>query len=73
MKTAGGTAQPRGDLVGYAALLALPDPWRTVADQLCQNKAYLEEVDAKVPQLEQQSKALQNQPQRDLFALLPLL
>ena len=37
------------------------------------NKAYLEEVDAKVPLLDQQSKALQNQPQRDLFDLLPLL
>ncbi|MDS0115112.1 type VI secretion protein IcmF/TssM N-terminal domain-containing protein, partial [Enterobacter hormaechei subsp. steigerwaltii] len=59
---------------GYAALLALlvilGGLWLT---SYAKNKAYLEEVDAKVPMLEQQSKALQNQPQRDLFALLPLL
>ncbi len=59
---------------GYAALLALlvilGGLWLT---SYAKNKAYLEEVDAKLPMVEQQSKALQNQPQRDLFALLPLL
>ncbi|WP_312721811.1 type VI secretion protein IcmF/TssM N-terminal domain-containing protein, partial [Escherichia sp. AM3] len=48
---------------GYAALLALlvilGGLWLT---SYAKNKAYLEEVDAKVPMLEQQSKALQNQP-----------
>ena len=37
------------------------------------NKSYLQEVDAKVPPLEQQSKALQDPSQRDLFSMLPLL
>ncbi|HCU0701690.1 type VI secretion system membrane subunit TssM [Enterobacter asburiae] len=59
---------------GYAALLALlvvlGGLWLT---SYAKNKAYLEEVDAKVPLLDQQSKALQNQTQRDLFDLLPLL
>jgi hypothetical protein len=58
---------------GYAALLALlvilGGLWLT---SYAKNKAYLEEVDAKVPLLDQQSKALQNQPS-DLFDLLPLL
>ena len=50
---------------GYAALLALlvilGGLWLT---SYAKNKAYLEEVDAKVPLLDQQSKALQNQTQR---------
>lgn len=46
---------------------------RTVADQLRQKQGLPEEVSAKVPQVEQQSKALQNPEQRDLFAMLPLL
>lgn len=37
------------------------------------NKSYLQQVDAKVPPLEQQSKALQDPSQRDLFSMLPLL
>lgn len=37
------------------------------------NKTYLQEVEAKVPPLEQQSKALQQPSQRDMFTMLPLL
>ncbi len=59
---------------GYAALLALlvilGGLWLTSYGK---NSAYLKEVQAKVPEVEQQSKALQNLQQRDLFALLPLL
>ncbi|MGR7644838.1 type VI secretion system membrane subunit TssM [Klebsiella aerogenes] len=59
---------------GYAALAALLIIscvlWLTSYGK---NKAYLQEVSAKVPQVEQQSKALQNPEQRDLFAMLPLL
>lgn len=59
---------------GYATLLALlvilGGLWISSYNG---NKAYLEEISAKIPLLEQQSKALQDQSQRDLFALLPLL
>lgn len=59
---------------GYAALLALlvilGGLWLVSYGK---NKAYLEDVQARVPQVEQQSKALQNRQQRDLFAFLPLL
>jgi type VI secretion system protein ImpL len=67
-KTAGGNCATAVIWSGYAALLALlvilGGLWLT---SYAKNKAYLEEVDAKVPLLDQQSKALQNQPQRDLF------
>lgn len=59
---------------GYTVLLvllvSLGGLWLT---SYARNRTYLEEVDAKVPRLAQLSKALQNQPQRDLFDLLPLL
>ncbi|EPB6698066.1 type VI secretion system membrane subunit TssM [Escherichia coli] len=59
---------------GYTVLLALlvilGGLWLT---SYARNRTYLEEVDAKMPRLAQLSKALQNQPQRDLFDLLPLL
>jgi type VI secretion system protein ImpL len=59
---------------GYAVLAALLVVlgvlWLTSYGK---NKAYLQEVSAKVPLVEQQSKALQNPGQRDLFAMLPLL
>lgn len=59
---------------GYTVLLVLlvilGGLWLT---SYARNRTYLEEVDAKVPRLAQLSKALQNQPQRDLFDLLPLL
>ena len=69
-----GASQPRRDLVRLrGAAGSAGDPGGLWLTSYAKNKAYLEEVDAKVPMLEQQSKALQNQPQRDLFALLPLL
>lgn len=59
---------------GYTVLLVLlvilGGLWLT---SYARNRTYLEEVDAKMPRLAQLSKALQNQPQRDLFDLLPLL
>ncbi|WP_342325036.1 type VI secretion system membrane subunit TssM [Kosakonia sp. BYX6] len=59
---------------GYAALLALliiiSALWFTSYGN---NKDYLDEVQAKVPALDQQIKALRNRQQGDLFALLPLL
>lgn len=59
---------------GYAVLAALLVVlgvlWLTSYGK---NKAYLQEVSAKVPLVEQQSKALQNPGQRDLFTMLPLL
>lgn len=59
---------------GYAGLFALQvilgGLWLT---SYAKNEAYLEEVDAEVLLLDQQSKALQNHPQRDIFDLLPLL
>lgn len=59
---------------GYAALLALlvilSALWFTSYGN---NKDYLDEVQAKVPALDQEIKALRNRQQGDLFALLPLL
>ncbi|UXY12970.1 type VI secretion system membrane subunit TssM [Kosakonia sp. ML.JS2a] len=59
---------------GYAALLALliiiSVLWFTSYGN---NRNYLDEVQAKVPALDQQIKALRNRQQGDLFALLPLL
>ncbi len=59
---------------GYAALLALliivSALWMTSYGN---NKDYLDEVQAKVPALDQQIKALRTRQQGDLFALLPLL
>ncbi|TCW16599.1 type VI secretion system protein ImpL [Raoultella sp. BIGb0138] len=59
---------------GYAVLAALLvilcGLWLTSYGK---NKAYLQEVQAKVPPLEQQSKQLQYPGQNDLFAMLPLL
>lgn len=59
---------------GYAALLALliiiSVLWFTSYGN---NRDYLDEVQAKVPALDQQIKALRNRQQGDLFALLPLL
>ncbi|WPG19197.1 type VI secretion system membrane subunit TssM [Kosakonia cowanii] len=59
---------------GYAALLALlvilSVLWFTSYGN---NKDYLDEVQAKVPALDQEIKALRNRQQGDLFALLPLL
>ena len=59
---------------GYAALLALlvilSALWFTSYGN---NKDYLDEVQAKVPALDQEIKGLRNRQQGDLFALLPLL
>lgn len=59
---------------GYAALLAVllivSALWFTSYGN---NKDYLDEVQAKVPALDQQIKALRSRQQGDLFALLPLL
>ncbi|MDV5356978.1 type VI secretion system membrane subunit TssM [Enterobacter asburiae] len=59
---------------GYAALLALlvilSALWFTSYGN---NRDYLDEVQAKVPALDQEIKALRNRQQGDLFALLPLL
>lgn len=59
---------------GYAALLALlvilSALWFTSYGN---NKDYLDEVQAKVPALDQEIKALRNRQHGDLFALLPLL
>lgn len=59
---------------GYAVLLALlvilGGLWFASYGN---NKSYLQDVQAKVPGVEQQSKALQANNQRDLFSLLPLL
>ncbi|NCF07814.1 type VI secretion system membrane subunit TssM [Kosakonia sp. MH5] len=59
---------------GYAALLALliviSALWLTSYGN---NKDYLDEVQAKVPALDQEIKALRNRQQGDLFAMLPLL
>ncbi len=59
---------------GYAALLALlvilSALWFTSYGN---NKDYLDEIQAKVPALDQEIKALRNRQQGDLFALLPLL
>ncbi|WP_090133935.1 type VI secretion system membrane subunit TssM [Kosakonia oryziphila] len=59
---------------GYAALLALliivSALWLTSYGN---NKDYLDEVQAKVPALEQEIKALRSRQQGDLFAMLPLL
>ncbi|CAI8834276.1 type VI secretion system membrane subunit TssM [Kosakonia quasisacchari] len=59
---------------GYATLLALliiiSALWFTSYGN---NRDYLDEVQAKVPALESQIKALRNRQQGDLFALLPLL
>jgi len=60
--------------VGYAVLAALliimSGLWLISYGK---NKAYLNEVQTKVPLVERQSMALQNSDQRDLFAVLPLL
>ncbi|ANI82611.1 type VI secretion system membrane subunit TssM [Kosakonia oryzae] len=59
---------------GYAALLALliviSALWLTSYGN---NKDYLDEVQAKVPALDQEIKALRSRQQGDLFAMLPLL
>ncbi|MGK9172957.1 type VI secretion system membrane subunit TssM [Yokenella regensburgei] len=59
---------------GYAALLALlvviGGLWLTSYNN---NQDYLAEVDAKVPGISEQVKALRARTQGDLFALLPLL
>lgn len=59
---------------GYAALLtlllALSALWLTSYGK---NKNYLEQVQAKMPDVEQRSKALQTRAEYDLFDLVPLL
>ena len=59
---------------GYAALLVLlvviSGLWLT---SYSNNKTYLQEVEAKVPGISQEIKALRERPQGDVFALLPLL
>ncbi|MFS2222868.1 type VI secretion system membrane subunit TssM [Pantoea sp. B65] len=59
---------------GYILLLALMIIaalfWLT---SFSNNKAYLQEMQAKVPQVEQQSQQLQTQGDSDLFSLLPFL
>lgn len=59
---------------GYAALLALliviSGLWLTSYGN---NRDYLAEVDARVPGISEQVKALRTRTQGDLFALLPLL
>lgn len=58
---------------GYAILVALlfilGGVWLTSYGN---NKAYLADIERRVPQIEQQSKALQNSAQRDLFSWVPL-
>lgn len=60
--------------VGYAVLLLvlgiLGALWLISYGK---NKAYLHEVAEKIPAIEQQSQVLQQQPQRDLFSMLPLV
>jgi type VI secretion system protein ImpL len=59
---------------GYAALLALLVILGTLwLISYGKNRSYLNEVDAKVPGIEQQSRDLQQQNQRDLYSMLPLL
>ena len=59
---------------GYAGLLALlivvSALWLTSYGK---NKSYLQEVQAKVPGVAEQSKNLQSGGESDLFALLPFL
>ncbi|MFE8100789.1 type VI secretion system membrane subunit TssM [Brenneria goodwinii] len=59
---------------GYAALLTLLVVSGTLwLISYKQNNNYLDEVQAKIPEVAQQSKTLQGHNQQDLFNLLPLL